>query len=79
MPLIMQRQEFGREQFKIYEDQRYIGRIYRTPRDDWFWSVDLLLIEGKRSIDGRVATRAEAIEQLRAAWKRRMAAGRSAA
>ena len=69
MPLIVQRQEYGREQFKVYEDRRYIGRVYQTPRGDWFWSVDLLLMEGKESIDGRMATRQEALTQLRAAWK----------
>jgi hypothetical protein len=69
MPLILQRQEFCGGQLKVYESQRYIGRIYQTPSDDWYWSVDLLLTEGKKSIDGRAATRVEALKMLRTAWE----------
>lgn len=69
MPFILQRQESCGGQFKVYENRRYIGRIYQTPSDDWHWSVDLLLTEGKKSVDGRAATRVEALRILRMAWE----------
>jgi hypothetical protein len=79
MPLMMQRQDLGREQFKVYDGQRYIGRVYQTPKDDWFWSLDLLLLEGKKSLDGRVATRTQALVQLRSAWADTVGRGQSTA
>ena len=68
--LILQRLAVGRDQFKVYEGQSYIGRLYKAPADDWFWSLDLLLMEGKTSVDGRAVTQVDAVTRLRAEWER---------
>jgi len=68
MPFIVQRDDPDREYFEIYEGKQYVGRIYKTPIGSWYWSVDLLLIAGKKSIDGHAATRTNALADLKDAW-----------
>ena len=70
MPLIVQREDPDRERFKVFDGHQYVGRIYETPTGHWYWSVDLLLIAGKKSIDGVADTRLEALAQLKATWER---------
>jgi len=68
MPLILKRREFGENQFSVFDRERYIGRLYKTSRQDWYWGLEPGAA-GDAPINGHAATPAEAMAKLTAAWE----------
>lgn len=66
MPLLLHRREFGHDQFSVYDAERYIGRLYKTTRGDWFWGLDPF---AAGSTEGYMASPAQAMAMLTAAWE----------
>lgn len=66
MPLILHRREFGNDQFSVHDGERYIGRIYKTRKGNWYWGLDPF---AAGSVDGHAETPDEAMTALVSAWK----------
>jgi hypothetical protein len=65
MPLILHRREFGEDQFSIFDGERYVGRLYKTARQGWYWGLDPFTFG---LIRGHEPTSTRALEMLKAAW-----------
>jgi hypothetical protein len=60
----------GPNQFTVFENNRRIGRIYKTSTTDgWFWGVDWFAA-GQEMIGACAATREHAFAEFKTAWKR---------
>ena len=70
MSYAIHREKLDCEQFKVFEDGQYVGRIYEASTDSWYWKVDVLGISLNNPLEGVGDTRVDALAELTAAWKR---------
>jgi hypothetical protein len=67
VPLTLRATEgLGPDQFSVFDDGRYIGRVYETTDGDWIWGLNFLAA-GDNAVSGRSGTRAIAVAELKIA------------
>jgi hypothetical protein len=66
--LTLKRDRGGEEHYMVFDDARYVGRLYQADADRWFWGLGYDVTAPRDPPHGHEPTRDAAMEKFKAAY-----------